>query len=98
MKATTAITIIITMCFIPPTYDPPPIFPAANPPNTASIIDMLNKMVLSASKSRDAIAENVPPPSAAPGVSSIISWTTANSLKNCEERITEIPKNTAKAM
>ena len=68
MKATTAITIITTMCFIPATYDPAPIFPAANPPNIASIIDMLNKMALSCSISRFEIAENVPPPADAPGV------------------------------
>ena len=42
LNAITEITIMTTTCFVPATYEPAPIFPAASPPKTASIIAMLN--------------------------------------------------------
>ena len=78
MKATTAITIIIMMCFIPATYVPEPIFPAAIPPNTASIIDMLKRTLFNDLMSMFEIEDKNPPPLFVPGELFSKCWTSSN--------------------
>ncbi len=97
LNAITDITIMTMTCLIPATYDPEPIFPAARPPKTPSIMAILNRADSSCSIFIDARDPNNPEAAWSPDASNP-SWTFSISVKKLVVSNTETAKNTPNEM